>query len=454
MLRKKIFAAILSTAIVFSSAAISTSGFVTADAVTFSQVNDSSVFVKQQESDTCTLASNVMLLRRTAMMRGDSDWSSITERACRSTLWVEDVGMYHDYSYKGISVSYRYISGSSRSELINALKEHPEGIVAYDYDYPHAILLTDYTNGVFYCADPARNVPSGRMNVSNALIRIDNVDTYWYVTSPKVSFSDSEPGGTGTDVNEKWRITSDNGVNMRSGAGTSYGVVGGVPYNAVVTVKKKTTADGYTWGYITYNSVSGWIALDYAEKVTNNLTNNSTISAKSVTLGKSLTITGKGSGGTGTYTYSAYYKRKTATVWSKIRDYSTNPTITMKPAAATDYDIRVKVKDSAGSVVNKDFTISVTKALANNSTISAKSVTLGKSLTITGKGSGGTGTYTYSAYYKRKTATVWSKIRDYSTNPTITMKPAAATDYDIRVKVKDSTGSVVNKDFTISCYKN
>ena len=43
------------------------------------------------------------------------------------------------------------------------LAEHPEGIVLYDRSRPHAVLLTDYTDGVFYCSDPAGNISSGRI---------------------------------------------------------------------------------------------------------------------------------------------------------------------------------------------------------------------------------------------------------------------------------------------------
>ena len=45
--------------------------------------------------------------------------------------------------------------------LIQLLAEHPEGIVLYDRRQPHAVLLTDYTDGVFYCSDPAGSVSLG-----------------------------------------------------------------------------------------------------------------------------------------------------------------------------------------------------------------------------------------------------------------------------------------------------
>lgn len=77
-----------------------------------------------------------------------------------------------------------------------------------------------------------------------------------------------------TDMDEPqgdvYRITSDNGVNMRSGAGTSYKILSALPCGASVTVTKTKAADGYTWGYTTYLGVSGWFVTDFAELVYNN----------------------------------------------------------------------------------------------------------------------------------------------------------------------------------------
>lgn len=72
---------------------------------------------------------------------------------------------------------------------------------------------------------------------------------------------------SGEDSAQAYRITSDNGVNMRSGAGTSYGIVGAIPYNKTVLVLKTAKANGYNWGYTTYNGVSGWFVTDFAELI-------------------------------------------------------------------------------------------------------------------------------------------------------------------------------------------
>lgn len=183
---------------------ISTFAFadVSVNAATFGDINQSSVFVKQQTNYTCTLASAVMLVRRASMMAGKSNWSSVTESSMRSTAWVENSGLRWSFTYNGISVGHGTLSGGSgnKSTLISLLSSHPEGIVAYNggnSNQWHAVLLTDYTNGTFYCADPAGNT-SGRVALSSSTIKgsgqdgkLANFNAYWYVTSPKVSLSGS-----------------------------------------------------------------------------------------------------------------------------------------------------------------------------------------------------------------------------------------------------------------------
>ncbi len=452
MIRRKIAAAIMSMALTAGAFAVPA---VAADAASFNDINSSSVFVKQQESDTCTLASNVMMLRRTALMRGDSDWKNITEGSCRSTLWYADVGMYHSYSYKNINVNYGYISGSPRSQLIELLKQHPEGIVAYDYDYPHAILLTDYTNGTFYCSDPARNTASGRMSVSGALISIDGVDSYWYVTSPDVKLgSDStiKPDYKVTTVNEKWTVTADTGVNMRSEPTTASSIVGGVGYNVTVTVTKKTTNDGYTWGYTSNNGKNGWIALDYAKKATAVLKNNSTVSSTYISLGQTVTLKAASSGGTGSNQYAFYYRKKGANTWSAIRDYSTNASASFKPSKSGYYDLMIKVKDSSRSIAKKYFDLTVDAKLYNNSSVSAEYTTVNTPVTMTANSSGGLGNVQYAYYYKRSTASTWSTVKAYSTSTSVQFKPTAVCSYDLMIKVKDEGGTVEKKYFTLNSY--
>lgn len=94
-----------------------------------------------------------------------------------------------------------------------------------------------------------------------------NSSTETNTTTKKTSHTVSQIASS-ANVDFSVRVTSSNGVNIRNGASTSYDVLGAVPYGAVLTVTKQTSGGGYTWGLITYNGVTGWIVLNYTEKVT------------------------------------------------------------------------------------------------------------------------------------------------------------------------------------------
>lgn len=57
------------------------------------------------------------------------------------------------------------------------------------------------------------------------------------------------------------------GLNIRQGAGTSYRILGTVPENVFLKVTRQTSGNGYKWGLVTYGYITGWIALDYTEKI-------------------------------------------------------------------------------------------------------------------------------------------------------------------------------------------
>lgn len=178
--------------------------------------------------------------------------------------------------------------------------------------------------------------------------------------------------------------------------------------------------------------------------------NQSTISATSITLGQSITINAAGSSNTGVYTYAVFYKKSTDSSWKTQQSYNSNRTIIFTPDTDGTYTLRVKVKDSTGSIVGKDFTVKVAAAITNKSTLSTTSLTLGQSTTIKAAASGGSGKYTYAVFYKKSTDTKWATKQSYGSNQTVTFKPSAAGTYDVRVKVKDSNGMILGKDFTVN----
>ena len=89
-------------------------------------------------------------------MDGLEDWFDVTENSVRSSAWSG--GLAHNFTYNAMQVGYSVLprdTAQKTQTLIDLLTQHPEGIVAYDRTRPHAVLLTDYTDGAFYCADPA-----------------------------------------------------------------------------------------------------------------------------------------------------------------------------------------------------------------------------------------------------------------------------------------------------------
>ncbi len=181
------------------------------------------------------------------------------------------------------------------------------------------------------------------------------------------------------------------------------------------------------------------------------LVNNSTVSATSVKLGNSITVKGAATGGTAPYKYAFFYKASSASTWTTKQDFSTTASVSIKFTGTGTKDVCVKVKDNAGTVVKKYFTVKVTSsALANNSTVSATSVTLGNSVTVKCAATGGTSPYKYAIFYKASSSDTWSAKQDFSSTTSASIKFTGKGTKDICVKVKDNAGTVVKKYFTIT----
>lgn len=161
-------------------------------AATFDDINQGNVFLNQEGKSTCTLCSSAMMMRRAAMLSGNSNWSSITESSLKSSAWVSGSGLKWSFSYAGISVQSATLpTGQSNINILkNMLAQHPEGIVLHYKGAPHAVLLTDYTNGTFYCSDPLSSRPRARIPLSQAYkVTATNATRYWYVSSPSCQLS-------------------------------------------------------------------------------------------------------------------------------------------------------------------------------------------------------------------------------------------------------------------------
>ena len=116
--------------------------------------------------------------------------------------------------------------------------------------------------------------------------------------------------------------------------------------------------------------------------------------------------------------------------------------------------LRVK-KGSYGAAYASENNIAfkIVPALSNKSSVSADSVVIGSSITVNCAASGGEKGYTYAVYCRKAGTTKWTAVQNYKSNAAVTIKPSAAVNYEVRVAVKDATGKIVRKDFTLKVAK-
>lgn len=110
----------------------------------------------------------------------------------------------------------------------------------------------------FYTTDYAVGAPNGGSQNPNWTFK-----GYIYI----LDSTETKPVTPKGDV---YRVTSDNGINMRKGAGTSYSVLTAIPYGTEITVTEAKSADGYIWGKTTFSGYTGWCVLKYATLVYDN----------------------------------------------------------------------------------------------------------------------------------------------------------------------------------------
>ena len=60
------------------------------------------------------------------------------------------------------------------------------------------------------------------------------------------------------------------------------------------------------------------------------------------------------------------------------------------------------------------------------------------------------GSYKYAVYYKKSASENWIKLRGYDTFNIIMLTPKTSSSYDVRVYVKDSSGTVVSKTLSLN----
>ena len=187
--------------------------------------------------------------------------------------------------------------------------------------------------------------------------------------------------------------------------------------------------------------------------VPSGLVNNSTISKTSALPNESVKLTAKASGGNAPYTYTYRYRKTGTTSWKYLGSANvTSSTKSFSLSTEGSYEAAVLIKDSDGTVKSKTFnlTIGSSSGFTNNSTISKTSAKTGETVKLTASASGGSAPYTYSYRCRKRGSSSWKYIG--STNVSAAKKSfslSTAGTYDVAVLIKDSTGTVKSKTFTL-----
>ena len=195
------------------------------------------------------------------------------------------------------------------------------------------------------------------------------------------------------------------------------------------------------------------VAKKFKLTVNDVLNNTSTISGTNVNVGVKVTISGKAEGGVGPYYYTYQYSKPGTSKWITLGEkYGTAESAQFTAKLKGDYNARVLVKDSAGTIKTVSFTVtSGGTKLVNQSTIDKTSVSSGEQVKITAKASGGSSPYTYTYEIKKPGASSWSLVGKRNTSISeCTFVPTLSGKYEARVLIKDANALVVSKNFTVN----
>lgn len=310
--------------------------------------------------------------------------------------------------------------------------------------FPKSITnVVKYNNSSYYIVNDVNALTIKKMQplVNNSTISATSVNL-----SSSVTLKGAATGGDGNytygvyykkAADTKWTTKQD----FKANANVSITPANEGKYNICIKVKDGTGTVEKKYFDITVKKVA--LTLDASVKTT---------TSPFVVLGHTITATGTAKGGAGSYTYAFFYKQKAQTKWTTKQNFSTKNSTVIKPAKATDYDVCVKAKDKAGTVVKKYFTVKVRMPVSFNVTVPT-TAKLGNTIPVKVDVSGGLEPYTCAFYYKKTSDTKWVTKQDFKNNYSVAIKPANVAEYEICVKVKDSVGTVYKKYFYVKVSK-
>ena len=130
-------------------------------------------------------------------------------------------------------------------------------------------------------------------------------------------------------------------------------------------------------------------------------------------------------------------------------DYDVVYTNNVNPGKAV---ARLNFKGNFSGAMNIPFTIR--KAFINTSVLYPECVVYKETLTVESSSTGGAEPYTYAYYIKRGGSDKWIRLADYSAQSVLEYTPNYITDYELKVKIKDSNGHISEKTLSFTVKAN
>lgn len=197
---------------------------------------------------------------------------------------------YRSWSYEGISTSGMDVIGSvekfSSSNVKSLLSKAKCGdALQFDNSSQHSMIVYSVESDgvwIYHCNWDGKcgialekfsfGAWNGRDSNQLTLLRANNYLDIDGAPQYTLSIKYDANGGIISGSEKTYNIYSvqtSAGLNMRSGAGTSYGVLLTIPTSQNFVVTSTATANGYTWGKTTYNDKTGWVVIseDWTKKI-------------------------------------------------------------------------------------------------------------------------------------------------------------------------------------------
>ena len=186
------------------------------------------------------------------------------------------------------------------------------------------------------------------------------------------------------------------------------------------------------------------------------LTVSHTLSESILEKGSSLIVTPSSTGGFGSIRYAVYYSTKEdyeagTGKWTTALKFGQTGNAVITPKKAGEYVVVTKAKDEKGTIKKTaptNFTVTE-KLSAGGSFKDQRSTVYYRTGTVfLAEAAGGTGPYTYALKIREKGASKWKLIRNFDTDPQITLQSAQIGSYtnggkdnfELTVTVKDTAG--------------